>query len=200
MISVIFMDIGNVLVDFDIRRLLAAVVEKSGKDQHQALLYLLKSGLAERYEKGLVTSQQLFESVRAELAFPGTFEEFRDSWNGIFQENAGGVQAFHALKKSKPVILASNTNEMHFAYLEQRYPFFKLADGAVLSHKVHARKPEPDFFRKALARAAVPPEETLLIDDSPENIDGARKLGMLAVQFTGFPALKESLVPHGLAV
>jgi len=200
MIKVVFIDIGNVLVDFDIRKLLGAVVAQSGKTPQEALMGLLKTGIFEKYEKGLVTTPQFFETVRAQLNYPGAFEAFRDSWNGIFIENAGGVEAFHALKKDKRVFLASNTNEMHFEHLEARYPFIKQAHGAVLSHKVQARKPEPDFYRKALAHAAVPAQEALLIDDMQENIEGAREAGMQGVRFTDLAALREALKPFGISI
>jgi putative hydrolase of the HAD superfamily len=89
---------------------------------------------------------------------------------------------------------------MHFEHLELRYPFLKAADGAVLSHRIQARKPEQDFYRKALAHAAVSAEEALLIDDMQENIDGAREAGMQGVRFTDLAALREALKPLGLSI
>lgn len=200
MISVVLMDIGNVLIDFDIKKLLLDVVQQSGKSQQDVLLYLLKTGLADKFEKGLIGTQPLFEKVRSDLGYPGSFDAFRDSWNGIFSENAGGVAAFRALKKLKPVFLASNTNELHYAHIEQRYPFIREADGAVLSHKIHARKPKPEFFRKAVARIAAPAEEILLIDDTPENVQGARACGLAAVRYTDLGALRDALKEHQLEI
>jgi HAD superfamily hydrolase (TIGR01509 family) len=199
-INVILIDIGNVLVDFDIRRLLAEAAERSGKTQQEALMLLLKTGVFEKYEKGLISTPQFFEEIKQGLGFLGPFEHFRDSWNAIFKENADGAAAFHALKKTQHVLLASNTNEMHFEHLERQFPFLKEAHGSVLSHKIHARKPELDFYRKALARAAVPAAEALLIDDLLENVEGARKAGMQAVQFKDLASLREALAAHGVAI
>lgn len=200
MIKVVLMDIGNVLVDFDIKKLLGGVVQELGKPQEQVLLYLLKTGIAVKYEKGLVTTEELFAAVVRDLGYAGSLESFGEAWNGIFTENPGGVAAFHALKKNHRVILASNTNALHFGHLESRYPFLKLADAAVLSHRVRARKPEPEFYGHCIEAAAVAPEQALLIDDILENVEGARAAGIQAVQFLGLEPLRASLKSLGLEI
>lgn len=200
MVKVVLMDIGNVLVDFDIRKLLAGVLPELGKPQHEVLMYLFKTGIAEKYEKGLVSTAELFGAVQRDLGYAGTQERFADAWNGIFTENAGGVAAFHALSKQLPVLLASNTNELHFGHLERQYPFIRLANGAVLSHRVHARKPEPEFYQHCVDSAAVPRGEALLIDDMAENVEAARKAGLQAVTFTGLEPLRAGLKAIGLEI
>jgi len=45
-------------------------------------------------------------------------------------------------------------------------------------------KPDPRFFQLALDRLETQPEETILVDDMPANLQSARALGMGAVQFT----------------
>jgi putative hydrolase of the HAD superfamily len=199
MIKVVLMDIGNVLVDFDIRKLLHGVLQGLGKPQHEVLLYLSHTGIAEKYEKGLITTAQLLEAVRKDLGYQGTDQAFGEAWNAIFTENAGGVAAFRALKEKKHrIVLASNTNELHFGYLEKAHPVIALADDAVLSHRVHARKPEPEFYKHCVAVAGVAPSEAVLIDDMPENVQGARAAGLHAIQFTGLEPLRASLKELGI--
>ena len=42
------------------------------------------------------------------------------------------------------------------------------------------------------------PEETLFIDDKEANIDAARALGLLAIQFSTIEKLREDLIASGL--
>jgi len=200
MTSAILMDIGNVLIDFDVSKLLAGIAQAAGRPQRDILLFLLRSGLAEKYEKGLVSTADFFKRVSQEIGYTGPFEPFRDSFNDIFKENAAGVAAFRALKAQLPVLLASNTNQMHYEFICKRFDFLKEATGHVLSHQVHFRKPEPMFFRKALLKAGVGPEEALVIDDSPENVQGAKALGIPGIVFKDAGSLKEALKAFNLVI
>jgi FMN phosphatase YigB (HAD superfamily) len=199
MIRVVLMDIGNVLVNFDLHKLVASLLDGTGKTPREVLAYLNGSGLGERYEKGLVSTEGFFETLRRELGYTGDFERFKTAWNGIFWENPEGVAVFRALKKKGRVFLASNTNELHYEYLRRQFPFLAEADGEVLSHEIKARKPEADFFHKALRKAGVRPEEAVLIDDTPGNIRSAQALGIFGIHFTGGPAVWQALSGVGLA-
>jgi epoxide hydrolase-like predicted phosphatase len=58
--------------------------------------------------------------------------------------------------------------------LEERF------DVVVISEQEKLRKPEPEIYRRALERIAVPAEECLYLDDIENNLTPARDLGMTA--------------------
>ena len=60
------------------------------------------------------------------------------------------------------------------------------------------RKPSPDFFVGLCARHGVDIHNLILIDDSLDNIRGARAAGVNAIHFTGATALRRFLAKHGL--
>ena len=62
-----------------------------------------------------------------------------------------------------------------------RDAFPELFDGVVISGEVGLHKPEPEIFRLAADRIALPPEECVLVDDLKENCAGAEAVGMTAV-------------------
>ena len=47
-----------------------------------------------------------------------------------------------------------------------------------LSHKVGLRKPNAGIYEYILREQNLKPEEVFFIDDSPEHIEGANKLGI----------------------
>jgi putative hydrolase of the HAD superfamily len=53
-------------------------------------------------------------------------------------------------------------------------------DHVTFSYELLSAKPEPAIYRHAIEGQNVTPEETLFLDDRPENIAGARDLGMNA--------------------
>ena len=72
------------------------------------------------------------------------------------------------------------------------------------SDEVGVRKPEAEIFRLTLARAGVPPSETVHIGDNPDaDVAGARSVGMRAAHYTaGFraPAPEADLVVPDLGM
>jgi putative hydrolase of the HAD superfamily len=66
---------------------------------------------------------------------------------------------------------------------QERYGFGDLADHLVYSHEAGMRKPDPDIYRLVCEHLAVPPEETVFLDDFEPYAEGAREAGMHAVLF-----------------
>jgi len=77
----------------------------------------------------------------------------------------------------------SNMPTGSMAYLEQRYDFWHLFNGAVISSRVHYCKPEREIYEHLLETYDLVPAETVFIDDVAVNVEGARAVGMRALQF-----------------
>lgn len=60
----------------------------------------------------------------------------------------------------------------------------ELFEHVVLSFEIGVRKPDPSIFRHASQLAGVEPADCLLVDDLPENCEGARAAGWSAVEFS----------------
>lgn len=55
------------------------------------------------------------------------------------------------------------------------------------------RKPDPAIYRRVLDILGRQPERVLFIDDRAQNVNGAAKAGMKAIQFAGDEALRDEL-------
>jgi epoxide hydrolase-like predicted phosphatase len=64
------------------------------------------------------------------------------------------------------------------------YGFEDMCDVIVYSHEVGWCKPDPRIYHAVCERLGTTPEDTMLLDDVPANIDGARAVGMHGVVFT----------------
>ncbi len=69
-------------------------------------------------------------------------------------------------------------------WLETETPLAGLFDAMVISAEVHWMKPDPRIYARILGELAVLPEHAVFIDDRPENVEGARRVGMHAIPFT----------------
>ncbi len=56
-------------------------------------------------------------------------------------------------------------------------------DALIISSEVGVMKPDPKIFRIALEKLGVAAREAIFVDDTPDNVDAARSLGMQAIRF-----------------
>jgi epoxide hydrolase-like predicted phosphatase len=66
---------------------------------------------------------------------------------------------------------------------EERFHLLDVFDVQVYSAEVHLAKPDPRIYKLALERLGVQPQEAIFVDDSPENIEAAKALGIHGVRF-----------------
>jgi putative hydrolase of the HAD superfamily len=61
-------------------------------------------------------------------------------------------------------------------------PVDELFDAVIDSSEVGMRKPNPAIYQHALdALGGIPPEEAVFLDDSPGNVEGAKRAGLHAI-------------------
>ncbi len=80
-------------------------------------------------------------------------------------------------------LLSNNTLELGQEL--ERLGLASMFDAVAISAASGAMKPEPAAYRAILGRLACPPNQALMLDDSPANVEGARAVGMAAVRVTG---------------
>ncbi|MGP4019808.1 HAD-IA family hydrolase [Saccharopolyspora sp. 5N708] len=65
----------------------------------------------------------------------------------------------------------------------------------VNSARVGTAKPDPHIYRVAAARAGAPAARCLFVDDTLQNVEAARGLGMQALHHQNPTQLREALAP-----
>jgi len=95
-------------------------------------------------------------------------------WEWVEQLRAAG----------KRVGLISNMPRDLGEALKSRTQKLSNFDQVTLSYEIHVVKPEPAMYEHCLDGLETRPEQTLLLDDRIENVQGAELLGIRALQFT----------------
>ncbi len=79
----------------------------------------------------------------------------------------------------------SNWNAVKFhTYCRHAYPVFDLLEGMVISGEEHVIKPDAGMYTALLERYGLDPEESIFIDDTRKNLDGAAVFGIAGYLFT----------------
>lgn len=180
--NVIF-DIGNVLVDFHPIPYFSSLMPEG---QMEMVCPLIFDDVWEAIDRG----DYLCEHAKnIQLAkFPQYKEQIvciYDHWMEMMSLYEDTLSFYQACQShGYRVFLLSNIGLESHAYLRQKFPFFDLADGMVLSYQERCIKPDPKIFQILLDRYQLEPEECLFLDDKQNNVDTAKSCGMQAIVFT----------------
>jgi glucose-1-phosphatase len=179
----IIFDLGKVLIYFDFKRGYQALEGLCPYAAAEIPTRIATTDLVDRFETGLVEPEQFFEELSRILGLNLQYDRFCQIWSSIFGRPLVPENMLQGLAARYRLVLLSNTNAIHFAMVRQAYPLLRHFHDFVLSYEVKAMKPDPRIFREAVARAGCRPEECFYTDDIAAYVEGARKLGIDAVQF-----------------
>lgn len=175
--AVIF-DLGKVLVDFDYGIAARRLAEHSRATADEVRAIIDQTPLLFRYEGGQMTTAEFFDAVRGEIGFTGDFPTFAAAFADIFTE-IPEMTRLHAELRARglPTFILSNTNDIAIGHVRRNFPFFSGFTGYVLSYECGALKPHERIYRRAEERSGCRGAEILFLDDKPENVAAAEKLG-----------------------
>jgi len=187
----IIFDFGGVIINIDYRLTIRSFLELGFDNFEEQYSKMKQSHLFDEFEKGLITPEAFRNRIRETSKKNLSDKQIDDAWNSILinlpEEN---IRFLGSLKGDYQLFLLSNTNEIHeqaFSkmILEQfgedvlRKTFKKV----YLSHHMKMRKPDPEIFEYVLKENNLLAAETLFVDDSPQHIEGGRKVGLKTFYF-----------------
>lgn len=138
-------------------------------------------------EEGLtITLKNLcaYSQANVELICRKRREALGDTFNDIPPESLWLLKTLH--EKGLKVGLITNTfsDERDMILASPLYPLF---DAAMISYEQGLLKPDPEIYRRAIQALDVTAEECLYVGDGGSHeLQGARSLGMQAIQCTWF--------------
>jgi len=197
--SVIVFDLGNVLIPFNYQATINNLnLIDPGLGQKFIDFYKSHYELHRSHERGDITSENFINRMLSVLDNKLDKETFCQFFSNIFTENRDVISLLPVLKEKYQLVLMSNTNLIHYDYGWKKYDFIKYFDKLILSHEVHAVKPEPAIYKAVESFTGRPPQEHIFIDDIPEYTDAAKKLGWDAICFIGYDNLVKELSERGI--
>ena len=200
-IRTIIFDLGRVIVPFDFDRAYTRVTGITGLDRDEIRDRVRAAGIVPQFEIGQIEPRPFVEQFNRAVGCDISYEEFRDIWFSIFSpETLIPESLLESLKGRYRLLLLSNTNAIHYEMIEEKYPHVHHFDHHVLSYKVGAMKPDEAIYREALRRAVGGPSECFFTDDIPEYVEGARRMGIDAVQFQSHEQIVGELRARGVTI
>ena len=202
MIKNIVFDIGNVLFGYDPAYILHQVLPEN-QFHEDYLNHFIHAQLWQDLDRGTLDESSLVDILMTKIPDPNLEDNLQVIiQNFIYHLHLinGSRQLFLTLKRIYPIYLLSNFQAVPYSKLREIHPFLYQADGAIISAHHHLMKPEPEIYQKLLKKYRLTAEETVFIDDLPENIDAAKTLGMAGIVFKSPESTKAALIELGVEI
>lgn len=184
----IIFDFGGVILNLDYQRTIVAFQELGITDFEKSYSQLNQSDLFDQFERGEISPNQFRIGLRTAFSAPVSDGQLDEAWNAMLLDlPVERLRVLEKLHSEKRISMLSNTNEIHVEAFESAMNkthgiqnlsgFF---DHVYYSCRVGMRKPEERIFEYVIKEQNYNPSETLFIDDSPQHIEGAKRVGLHA--------------------
>jgi putative hydrolase of the HAD superfamily len=194
-VSNIIFDLGGVLLNLDFNRTFQAFEQLGIQDFGRFFQQSFSNPLFAALETGACTPGEFYDGFRKETGLALTNEQIAEAWNAMLLDFRPESMAYlFSLKGKYRIFLLSNTNQIHLEAFRDihfrqygNHGFDNHFEKAWYSHELGLRKPNVECYAEVLNRHELAAGETLFVDDTAMNIEGAEKLGIgtLLLEKTG---------------
>lgn len=182
-------DFDKTLYAYDFRERLPALARAAGVSQYRLASRWWAPGFELRAEAGeWPTADEYLDAFADETGSTRiTLEQWADARIRASHPNPGVVATLARARDLGTVSLLSNNPSVFAAALPLIAPdvVTLLGENRLVSAGLGVRKPDARVFELALERYGASAVDTFFVDDSAENVDGARALGITAHHYTG---------------
>ncbi|MET3114161.1 HAD superfamily hydrolase (TIGR01509 family) [Pedobacter sp. CG_S7] len=199
-------DYGNVIFEIDFKKAQDALHQLGITDIQDFFSHKKHNNIFNDLETASITPDQFRAEIRnAAKNQTLSDEEINAAWNSLL---IGVPPNIHDLllkvKEKYRTFLLSNSNEIHYDYIMDYLKKEHHMDGmdhlferAYFSQHLFLRKPNVEIFEQVMRENNINPEETLFIDDSPQHLEGAKKVGLNTLLMDENPKnLEAFLIKH----
>ena len=202
MLSTIVFDLGGVLIDWNPEYVFREVIPDAERRR-----YFFENICTHDWNIEQDAGRSLADATTLlieqwpdwELEVRTYYDRWADMLGGPLEETVELLRELHDLGTHRLLAL-TNWSAETFPVALERYEFLHWFEGIVVSGTERTRKPFADIYQILLERYGLHPEESVFIDDSLKNVEGAKALGIHGVHFENAEQLREALRSYGVAV
>jgi HAD superfamily hydrolase (TIGR01509 family) len=184
----IIFDLGGVLLNIDYQLTEQAFVRLGIENFSDIYSQLRQANLFDELETGKISTSEFYGQLRSGCNIDVEDHQLEQAWNAMLLDMPlRRLQILQQLRIYHDLVLLSNTNEIHEAAFNKiiagthGYTIGAFFDRVYYSHRIGMRKPDAEVFEMILNENGFAAEHTLFIDDSPQHVEGAKKLGIQTI-------------------
>jgi putative hydrolase of the HAD superfamily len=182
----IIFDLGGVLLTIDYQKTEDAFINLGMKDFSDWYKQDYCSALFEQLEVGKISDIDFYDGLRNLSGLNLSDTQIATAWNAMLGNfSMEKLQWLEGIGKRYRIFLFSNTNIIHYEAFCKKYQALQLGKNfddyfikAYYSQQMGLRKPHTAAYKFILEEQGLLADETLMIDDTLKNIDGAKAAGL----------------------
>ena len=180
----IIFDLGAVILNINYQNTIDEFTKLGVNNAATFYSKKVQTNLFNQIETGIISSNEFLKALQKETK-NANIKQVEKAWNAMLLDlPEERLQLIKKQKKNHAIYLLSNTNAIHIDAIKKQLgkrkwlAFCKLFDKMYLSHELGLRKPDIKIFEYILKEQKLKAEEVFFIDDSPQHIAGAKKIGI----------------------
>lgn len=181
----IIFDLGAVILNINYQNTIDEFTKLGVNNATTFYSKKVQTNLFNQIETGMISSNEFLKALQKETK-NANINQVEKAWNAMLLDlPEKRIQLIEKLKKNNySIYLLSNTNAIHIDAIKKQLgkrkwlAFCKLFDKMYLSHELGLRKPDVKIFEYILNEQKLKAEEVFFIDDSPQHIASAKKIGI----------------------
>jgi HAD superfamily hydrolase (TIGR01509 family) len=198
-VSLLLLDLTGVLFDYDARARTAALSQATGIPTESVRDLIFRSGFFASCVRGEVSEGDERAFFRTALSWDAPDDEVDRVWATGWTSRPDTLAVLADVPRSVERALLTNNDPVMRHALGALYPELTEHVTVMLSsEQLGAAKPAPAAFTRALELLDASATEAHFIDDTLENVEGARSVGIQSAQFRDPAQLRADLQRWGL--
>ena len=180
----IIFDLGAVILNINYQNTIDEFTKLGVNNATTFYSKKVQTNLFNQIETGMISSNKFLKALQKETK-NANINQVEKAWNAMLLDlPEERIQLIEKLKNNYSIYLLSNTNAIHIDAIKKQLgerkwlAFCKLFDKMYLSHELGLRKPDVKIFEYILNEQKLKAEEVFFIDDSPQHIASAKKIGI----------------------
>ena len=183
-IKAVIFDLGAVILNINYQNTINEFKKLGVKNPESFYSKAAQINLFNQLETGEISEIEFLLELQKETS-NASIKQIKNAWNTMLLDlPKNRIDLLKKLRFNYSIFLLSNTNSIHISEFKKRIgdmrynEFYNLFDKVYYSHKIGFKKPEAKAFQLILEENKLSAHETLFIDDSPQHIKVAKKLGI----------------------
>lgn len=197
-IKTVIFDLGGVYFTDGTKRAIDIISQRWNLEQSK-VADVFKGKIGTAYRESQISHEEFWRQAKETLGIDAPMEELGEIWLNGYVPIEGTVEIIKELKeKGYEILYLSDNVQERIDYIEEKYHFLQYFKSGVFSHIAGVRKPNPKIYQLALEESSNPAENCVYIDDKPNLLEEADKLGMATIAFVNADETRKKLIELGV--
>lgn len=199
-LELVIFDMDQVLCRYDRPLRLRRLAEMASRTPEEIFATIWESGFEASSEAGAMDADAYLAGFGERIGYPLSRSQWVEARREAMTPFADVLTLVASLKQHVPVAVLTNNGFLTKETIGELFPELPplFPSNLHFTAEFGARKPDPDVYRRFLAKFGVAPQAALMIDDDATNVRGAEAAGLHGHVFDGTASLVRRLGSFGL--